>query len=369
MIEQKKIQKLKEKRKGIITRLTELGYFPKSMNLLTEEQKKIYEQLEQFNFTFWEKVKIERGWTHESKSPEEKRLKDKKEYIRGYFRQKGVLPAFGEPLNEEQQKIFDQIENNDFTYHEEYVNNIKINNSSKANDEEHQVNLRKRHRVRSQLRKYDVLPPYGESLTEEQQKIFDQIENNDFTFYDEFIKTASKNASADKVVENSRPKMVLHRVRMVQILPKIGDPLNEQHEEIINDVNENWVGKPKSYFILKYLHLSTPEGRLFYRLYKSHRDFGYNFNITVDDIVIPEFCPYLGIRLSTDPKDKSEDNYYSGDRKDSAKGYVKGNVQVISRLANIMKNKTTEEQLLKFAVNGLNLIKKLENDGKNGTRD
>jgi hypothetical protein len=366
MIEQKKIKKLKEKRKGIITRLKELGYFPQNLNLLTEEQKKIYEQLEQFNFSYWEKVKIERGWVHESKSPEEKRLREKRGYIREYFRRKGVLPAFGEPLNEEQQRIFDQIENNDFTYHEEYVSNIKTNNTLERSDEIQLVDSRKRGRVRSQLRKYNVLPPYGEPLNEEQQRIFDQIENNDFTFYDEFIKTAAKNASSDKVVENSRPKMVLHRLRMVQILPKSGDPLNEQHEEIINDVKDNWEGKTKNHFITKYLHLSTPEGRLFYRLYKAHRDFGYNFNITVEDIVIPEYCPYLNIKLSTDPKDMNEDNYYSGDRIDSSKGYTKGNVQVISLLANKMKNKATQEQLLKFAVNGLNLIKKLEDDGKNG---
>ena len=159
--------------------------------------------------------------------------------------------------------------------------------------------------------------------------------------------------------------MVLHRLRMVQILPKADEPLNEQQQAIVDDVRENWEGKTKNHFLKKYLHLSTAEGRLFYRLYKAHREFGFNFNLTVDDIVIPEYCPYLNIKLSTDPNDMHKDNYYTGDRIDSSKGYVKGNLQVVSLLANRMKNKATEEQLLKFAVNGLNLIKKLEEDGKN----
>jgi hypothetical protein len=77
----------------------------------------------------------------------------------------------------------------------------------------------------------------------------------------------------------------------------------------------------------------------------------------VDDIVIPERCPLLDIPLSTDPKDKDEPNYYTGDRIDSSKGMVKGNIQVISLRANKMKNKATELELLTFATNGLKLLK------------
>lgn len=357
MLEKKKLQKLKDKKKFIITRLKELDLFPYDLTLMNEDQKVIYEQLQNFDFSYWEEVKEQRGWIPNKKSDEERRIINKKSYIRDYFRQKGVLPKYGEPLNEEEQAILDQIEAGDFSYHEQYVKNAlenqKYNNLSTAS-------LRnKRNRVKSELRKHGKLPTNYEELTEEQKEIINQIDNDDFTYYEEFIKN-----KPDATAENSKPKMVLHRLRLVEILPPMGTELNEIQQSIVDDVNENWEGKKKSHFITKYLEYSTPRGRLYYRAYKAHRDFGYNFNLELSDIIIPDVCPYLGIPLSTDPKDKDEDNYYTNDRKDSSKGYVKGNHQVISLKANRMKNKATDAQLLRFAVNGLTLLNKFEENAK-----
>ena len=72
---------------------------------------------------------------------------------------------------------------------------------------------------------------------------------------------------------------------------------------------------------------------------------GMEFSIEVNDILIPETCPYLGVAFS--PLDKQYG--YSLDRIDSTKGYIKDNIRVISRQANIMKNNATEEQLIAFA--------------------
>lgn len=72
---------------------------------------------------------------------------------------------------------------------------------------------------------------------------------------------------------------------------------------------------------------------------------GMEFSIAVEDIILPDTCPYLGVTLS--PLDKQYG--YSLDRIDSSKGYTKDNIRVISRLANIMKNNATEEQLIAFA--------------------
>ena len=57
---------------------------------------------------------------------------------------------------------------------------------------------------------------------------------------------------------------------------------------------------------------------------------GIEFNIEISDIVIPETCPIL-------------------DRIDNAKGYIKGNIQVISFKANAMKLTANKDELINFS--------------------
>lgn len=100
---------------------------------------------------------------------------------------------------------------------------------------------------------------------------------------------------------------------------------------------------------------SDPRGRLLYRAYKKHLVKGLDFNLTLDDIEIPEICPYLECELSTDPKDCKKAYYATVDRIDNAMGYVKGNVRVISMQANKMKSNAPIEDLRIFCGNGLRL--------------
>lgn len=67
------------------------------------------------------------------------------------------------------------------------------------------------------------------------------------------------------------------------------------------------------------------------------------FSIELSDIVIPETCPVFGFRLEK-RRDKGY-NQPSLDRIDNTKGYVKGNVWVISYKANRLKNNATLEEL------------------------
>lgn len=78
---------------------------------------------------------------------------------------------------------------------------------------------------------------------------------------------------------------------------------------------------------------------------------GQVFDLVLEDIVIPEYCPLLGIKLI-----KEEENYTfhhkalpSLDRIDSTKGYTKDNIWVISYLANRMKADASQEDLIAFA--------------------
>ena len=80
---------------------------------------------------------------------------------------------------------------------------------------------------------------------------------------------------------------------------------------------------------------------------------GLDFNIDITDINLPDKCPLLGIPLDSFYREAT-DNSYSIDRIDSSKGYIKGNVWVISKRANTLKGNATLEELEL-------LVKNLEN--------
>ena len=79
---------------------------------------------------------------------------------------------------------------------------------------------------------------------------------------------------------------------------------------------------------------------------------GLTFDLTEDCIVIPNLCPILEVPLVIGTK---EDYEYSPslDRIDNSKGYIKGNIQIISKKANSMKNSATLEELKMFCKNVL----------------
>jgi predicted Fe-S protein YdhL (DUF1289 family) len=77
---------------------------------------------------------------------------------------------------------------------------------------------------------------------------------------------------------------------------------------------------------------------------------GLDFNITPSDVVVPDKCPILGMPLVVfKGKSGGRPDSPALDRIDNSKGYVKGNVAVISHLANCMKSSATDEQLILFS--------------------
>lgn len=73
------------------------------------------------------------------------------------------------------------------------------------------------------------------------------------------------------------------------------------------------------------------------------------FNLDFDDLEKIMYCPVLNIELDWNANGL-QDNSPSIDRIVPEIGYVKGNVRIMSNLANRMKSNATESQLKEFAV-------------------
>jgi len=108
----------------------------------------------------------------------------------------------------------------------------------------------------------------------------------------------------------------------------------------------------KCKLILEKSRKNFPERNLYNKAKGRCKLSGLSFDITVEDIVIPEYCPLLGIKLDSWGE---KDACPSLDRKNNTLGYTKDNIWVISFLANRMKNTSTKEQLITFAENVLKL--------------
>lgn len=105
----------------------------------------------------------------------------------------------------------------------------------------------------------------------------------------------------------------------------------------------------------KHKKRQTFKAALCARARKRGRQRGFGATITPTDLVWPTHCPVLGLELDY-PSHRGmrglktiRDNWPSLDRWDSTKGYVPGNVFVISYRANTLKNSATYEEILKVA--------------------
>lgn len=68
------------------------------------------------------------------------------------------------------------------------------------------------------------------------------------------------------------------------------------------------------------------------------------FSITEEDLTVPDVCPILGTKF-----EYNTPYAMSVDRIDPSLGYVKNNIQILSRKANVMKSNATIKELVEFA--------------------
>lgn len=86
---------------------------------------------------------------------------------------------------------------------------------------------------------------------------------------------------------------------------------------------------------------------LWFEARKRAKEKGLEFTIQPSDITVPNVCPITGLVMERN-RGKLGPNSYSLDRIDSSKGYIPGNVAVISFKANQIKNNFSLEELEKL---------------------
>lgn len=76
---------------------------------------------------------------------------------------------------------------------------------------------------------------------------------------------------------------------------------------------------------------------------------GIPFDLCIEDLISPDVCPILGVHLQRGKGHGPQPYSPSVDRIDPTLGYIKGNIQIVSQRANVMKNNATPEELREFA--------------------
>jgi hypothetical protein len=115
----------------------------------------------------------------------------------------------------------------------------------------------------------------------------------------------------------------------------------------MNEINSNTPSSKDRSRTRQYVNRSKTKNfaiTLFRNAKQSARKHGLEFNIDHNDVSVPDKCPVLGIPLFR-TEGKRTPNTPSIDRINNDRGYVKGNVAVISWRANELKRDATVEEL------------------------
>ena len=127
--------------------------------------------------------------------------------------------------------------------------------------------------------------------------------------------------------------------RRARDMARVGDPVHlaKRREQESKRFERNWAREK-----LKNIAISA-------------RQRGLDFDLTEEDLALPSHCPIFGIPLNRG-LGVGRQNSPSVDRIDNSKGYVKGNVVVVSLKANAMKRDATLDDLKRM----VNFYEKLE---------
>lgn len=136
------------------------------------------------------------------------------------------------------------------------------------------------------------------------------------------------------------------RKRLERGLQKKGrKPLSDTEKEESRKTRRAWEKEWRK----KYFELDVKK-RLLWTARNRAKQKGVPCTISETDFEVPEFCPYLNVKLINHAPQGSDRSFVASlDRIIPSLGYIPGNVQVISHMANTMKSNATPEQLVQIA--------------------
>jgi len=184
-------------------------------------------------------------------------------------------------------------------------------------------------------------------------KMIKQI-NNHNTFKDEFIEFYNSTNNMNEIYDFlkshklfKRKKSIENRLSEIRSLLKLFPKMYEHTYVTDNDRIRGYIIRNSKYTAIR-------------------RDIYFDLKYT--DFEIPEYFPILNIKLSyMQESDGNSPHHATLDRIDNSNGYVKGNVIIMSRLANSMKNQADFNQLTMFCNNIPKLINHYKNQGALGS--
>ena len=120
-------------------------------------------------------------------------------------------------------------------------------------------------------------------------------------------------------------------------------------EELVGKAAARWQkDREKNCRKARQRRIEDPAFGMYHQAKKRAKERNLAFEITIDDVVVPQRCPALGLELKAG-KCHACDSSPSLDEIVRGKGYVKGNIVVVSYKANTMKNNATIEELVRVA--------------------
>jgi hypothetical protein len=144
----------------------------------------------------------------------------------------------------------------------------------------------------------------------------------------------------------ARVKARLWRIENAEHRRQYRKKYNKENKEIVAARTKDWRSRnpEKVTKARKDFYKNNPERNLWYDAKKRAKKRGVAFEIDWKDIIIPEVCPVLGIKLERTGMN-NRDSSPSLDCIIPNLGYVVGNIAVISYRANRIKNDASLEDI------------------------